>query len=194
MLRKILFYIFYIMIILASLFFNGDALKEVSSAIVTFAGLVIAGVLPAATLTATALQGDFGSLSRLRKIYTALSAQVTKFALLFFSCISLCVFLIFAHIFDWPSHTVNLKFLELNFSTNIIVFPIFYTVIINTGSIFYGILRINSVIYSEKLRYIKNLYKEESKKNLEDISQIENSPGYARYVPLPEPPASPPCE
>lgn len=154
--------------------------------LVTLIGLMIAGILPAATLTVNAMKPGL-STKRLSQLRLALRWQIIRWAALFFFAIFCAGLLIMGQALSWHVYEVKLDWLWLEkvelaqLLPILILFSLGY-IVGNVGSVFSGILRILDILYEVAAA--------DAEKRLDDLTEnvelevksMPDRPGFGSYV------------
>ncbi|XYD10501.1 hypothetical protein R1A27_08535 [Methylobacterium sp. NMS12] len=178
-------------------FAPSDIIATISGELVNFFGFVIAAVLPAMALTATALRGSGMSIRRLIQLRNALDEQMSFWAgLVFVSFAAVAFVVILKPIVSCGSATeckpiVFYEYGWMNLNSrifNAVLAYIFGIVVFQLGNVLRGLRALLTVNAEAAIGEAQQRYDDQMANTEAGIRQVENPPGHGAFVELPRDP------
>lgn len=178
--------------LLAGAFLPPQFLAAVTQELIALFGLMMAAVLPAMTLTATALRSGNLSRKRIDRLYLALRQQLDVWFGMFALSFLLCSCVVLGKIVDW-SLLVPLPFGEANFINlarviNAVIVWGGVLFVLRVGAVGRGVLSILKLSHEIAVSEAVEAQNNRHQKIEEAISAIKPPDGRGAYVELPGPP------
>jgi hypothetical protein len=168
--------------IVAAYFLPADSLKNTPSILGSFAGVVVAALVPTMILAATILKPTFGGLNEFEKMRSAVGTQISFFSGLFFWTIALAAMIFVGVAVDWNSNELvyQISLYEKNIVVKIVPIKFLNAAIIATvGIIGYRLSGFVAGIKSLFELHASDVKKEITRKIVEEgdtsLSQIVDS-------------------
>ena len=189
MINKLLKWWYALIALAVSFFLPADTFKDSASNIVALLGLIIAGVLPAATLTATAIRPGSLSIKKLSKYRDALSAQLSMWAVVFGCSVLSAVFVVVGQASNWSITPIDFspvwnKKINVSFIFNSLILVSASFVFVKGASIFGGIRNILDMSFDITKDEIEERNKSQAHEVELEIKAMTPRKGYGKYVNL----------